>query len=110
MTTNIIERTREIGVLRSLGARARDIRRVFLAEAVALVAVGWLIGIGVGYVLGRIILGALNDSFNVTFTLRYPLWPLAAALVVTLAIALIVVRRPLRRASRLPPSVALRYE
>jgi putative ABC transport system permease protein len=110
MTTNIIERTREIGILRSLGARGRDIRRVFLAEAVALVVGGWLIGIGVGYVVGRIILGALNDSFNVTFTLRYPLWPLAAALVVTLLVALIVVRRPLRRASRLPPSRALRYE
>ena len=110
MTTNILERTREIGILRSIGARARDIRRIFLAEAVALVVLGWLIGIAVGYLVGRIILGALNESFNVTFTQRYPLWPLAAALVVTLVVALIVVRRPLRRAGRLPPSEALRYE
>lgn len=110
MSTNIIERTREIGVLRSIGARARDIRRMFLAEAMTLVVAGWLVGIAVGYVIARVILRALNDSFNVTFTLRYPLWPMAAALVVSMLVALVVVRRPLRRAGRLPPSTALRYE
>ncbi|MDH4119080.1 MAG: FtsX-like permease family protein, partial [Acidimicrobiia bacterium] len=110
MTTNLLERKREIGILRSIGARARDIRRVFLAEAVALVALGWLTGIAVGYVIGRIILRAMNESFNVTFTLRYPLWPLAAALAVTLVVAYLALRRPLRRAGRLPPSAALRYE
>ena len=110
MTTNILERTREIGILRSIGARARDIRRVFLAEAVALVVLGWLTGIAVGWVVGRIILRALNESFNVTFPHRYPLWPLAASLVVTLLVAYVVLRRPLRRSGQLPPSAALRYE
>lgn len=110
MTTNILERTREIGILRSIGARARDIRRVFLTEAVALVVLGWLTGIAVGNVIGRIILRAMNESFNVTFTLRYPLWPLPAALAVTLVVAYLALRRPLRRAGRLPPSAALRYE
>ncbi len=110
MTTNILERTREIGILRSIGARARDIRRVFLAEAVVLVVLGWMAGIAVGYVIARIILRALNNAFGVSFALRYPLWPMAVALVLTLMIAMVVVRRPLRRAGKLPPSVALRYE
>jgi putative ABC transport system permease protein len=110
MTTNIVERTREIGILRSIGARSRDIRRVFLAEATVLVLLGWLTGIAVGYLIARIILRAFNNAFNVSFALRYPLWPIAAALVITLAIAMVVVRRPLRRAGRLSPSVALRYE
>ncbi|MDJ0767806.1 MAG: FtsX-like permease family protein [Ilumatobacter sp.] len=110
MTTNIVERTREIGILRSIGARARDIRRVFLAEAVVLVVLGWLLGIAFGYAIGRIILHAMGNAFDVTFTLRYPLWPIAVTLVLTLLVAVLVLRRPLRRAGRLPPSVALRYE
>ncbi len=110
MTTNILERTREIGILRSIGARARDIRRIFLAEAMVLVVLGWLAGIGVGYLIARVILRAFNNAFNVSFALQYPLWSIAAALIITLGIAVAVVRRPLRRAGRLSPSVALRYE
>lgn len=110
MTTNILERTREIGVMRSIGARARDIRRVFLAEAVVLVVLGWITGIAVGYVIGQIILRTMSDAFNVSFTLRYPLWPIAVALIVALLVAVAVLRRPLRRAGQLSPSVALRYE
>ncbi len=110
MTTSILERTREIGVLRSVGARARDIRRVFLTEAVVLVVLGWMLGIAVGYGIARIILRAMNDAFEVSFSLRYPLWPLGAALVVTLLVALLVIRGPLRRAGEMPPSAALRYE
>ena len=110
MTSNILERTREIGILRSIGARARHIRRVFLAEAVALVVAGWLLGIAVGYVIARIVLRAMNDAFDVSFTLRYPAWPMLVALVLTLVVAAAVLRRPLRRAGRLSPSTALRYE
>ncbi len=110
MTTNVVERTREIGILRSIGARSRDIRRVFRAEAVALVLLGWSTGIVVGYAIGRIIIKSLSDSFDVAFVLRYPLWPIVLALVVTLLLALMVLHLPLRRASRLPPSRALRYE
>lgn len=110
MTTNVVERTREIGILRSIGARSRDIRRVFRAEAVALVVLGWLTGIVVGYAIGRIIIKTLSDRFDVAFVLRYPLWPIVVALAVTLLVALLVLHWPLRRASKLPPSRALRYE
>jgi len=109
-TTNVVERTREIGILRSIGARSRDIRRVFRAEAVALVVLGWLTGIVVGYAIGRIIIKTLSDRFDVAFVLRYPLWPIVVALAVTLLVALLVLHWPLRRASKLPPSRALRYE
>lgn len=110
MTTNVVERRREVGVLRSIGARARDIRRIFLAEAVVLVVLGWLMGIAVGYVIARIIIGAMSDAFDVSFDLRYPLWPIGLALLLTLFVGVVVVRRPLRRAARLAPSEALRYE
>lgn len=50
-TMSVLERTREIGILRSIGARARDIRRIFAAETLTLAAAGWLIGIPLGYLL-----------------------------------------------------------
>ena len=44
LTMSVLERTREIGILRSIGARARDIRRIFATETLTLAAAGWLIG------------------------------------------------------------------
>jgi len=51
LTMSVLERTREIGILRSIGARARDIRRIFAAETLTLAVAGWLIGIPLGYLL-----------------------------------------------------------
>ena len=53
LTMSVRERTREIGILRSIGARARDIRRIFATETLTLAAAGWLIGIPLGYLLDR---------------------------------------------------------
>ena len=110
MATNMLERRREIGVMRSIGARARDIRRVFRSEATVLVIVGWLLGIGAGWLLGRLLLGTINRAFHVSWPLRYPWWPIAVALLVSLVVAMAALARPLARVSRLPPSDALRYQ
>ena len=110
MTTNIMERMREIGVLRGIGARSRDLRRVFRAEAMVLVTVGWMAGIVVGYGLARVILGAFNNAFHVSFALEFPLWPLGVALVLALCVSAVALILPLRRASHLSASAALRYQ
>ena len=55
ITMSIIERTREIGILRCIGARARDVRRIFATEGVALALAGWLLGIPLGYALDRLL-------------------------------------------------------
>ena len=110
MTVNIIERTREIGILRSVGARARHIRRMIRAEAVVLGVLGWLAAIPMGYAIGYLLVRLLSDGFGVAFDLRFPLWPLPLALIATLAIVWLVVKVPIRRAVRLRPGVALRYE
>jgi ABC-type antimicrobial peptide transport system permease subunit len=51
LTMSVLERTREIGILRSIGARARHIRCIFAAETIVIAVIGWLIAIPVGLLL-----------------------------------------------------------
>ena len=110
MTSNVVDRTREIGILRSIGARRRDLRAMFRAEGLVIALVGWLIGIPVGYLLGRLIIWVVENQFNTGFTFTYPLWPILVALVVTVVVTLTALRLPLRRVIRMHPGEALRYE
>ncbi|MFW2333243.1 FtsX-like permease family protein [Ilumatobacter sp.] len=110
MASNILDRTREIGILRSIGARRRDLRGMFRAEGLTISLLGWLIGIPIGYALARLILWVFERRFDAAFSFRFPLWPIAVSLVVTLLATLVVIRFPLRRAIGMPPGAALRYE
>jgi putative ABC transport system permease protein len=110
MTMNIIERTREIGILRSIGARARHVRRIIRSEALVLAVVGWVIAIPLGYGIGLFLVRLLSDGFGVDLAMSFPWWPIPVALIATLLTTAIVVRIPTRRATRLQPGVALRYE
>ena len=110
MTSNILDRTREIGILRSIGARRRDLRAMFRAEGLTIAILGWVIGIPLGYGMARFILWVFERRFDAAFTFRFPLWPIAVSLVVTVAATLIVIRLPLRRVVRMRPGDALRYE
>ena len=110
LSMGVIERTREVGILRCLGARARQIRRVFSAEAVALAAVGWAFGVLLGWLMYQGLLALFMHNADVTlpeeFPLAIPLITLAGVVVLTA----IVIRGPLRRATRIQPGTALRYQ
>jgi putative ABC transport system permease protein len=110
LSTGVIERTREVGILRCLGARGRQIRRVFSAEAMALAVVGWAFGVLVGWLLYEGLLALLRHDADVSLPQEFapviPLITLAGVLVLTL----IVIRGPLRRATRIQPGTALRYQ
>jgi putative ABC transport system permease protein len=108
-TTNILERTREIGVLRSIGARARDVRRIFTTEGLALALAGWLVGIPLGYALTRLLVRLVWEFAEVRIPVRFPLSSLPIALVGTVVLGLLVLALPVRRAVRLRPGEALRY-
>jgi putative ABC transport system permease protein len=110
MTSNVLDRTREIGVLRSIGARRRDLRAIFRAEGLVIALLGWLIGVPVGYVFARLILWVLEERFGAAFVLDYPLWTIGIALLVTVVATLLVIRLPVRRVLRMQPGAALRYE
>lgn len=110
MTTTVLERTREIGILRAVGARARHVRKVFRAEGTALAVAGWLIGIPVGYALARIIVWFFGRAMHTSFSLLFPPWLPLVALAGVIVVARMTLRPPLRRAVRMRPGDALRYE
>ena len=109
ITTSIIERTREIGILRCIGARARDVRRIFNAEGLTLALAGWLLGIPLGYALERVLVWLIWEIVDVRIPFVFPPWNVALALVGTLVLALLIVLFPIRRAVRFRPGEALRY-
>jgi putative ABC transport system permease protein len=109
VTTDVLERTREIGILRCIGARARDVRRIFTTEGIALALAGWLLGIPLGYALTRLIVWLVWEVVDVRVPLVFPPGNLLIALVGTVALALLVLLLPVRRAARLRPGDALRY-
>jgi len=109
LTMSVLERTREIGILRSIGARARHIRRIFTAETVALAATGWAMAIPVGYLLDRFLVWMVKTVMNGDIPFTFPLSYVAFALVGTILLALLITLLPIRRAVRFRPGEALRY-
>ena len=102
MFVSVVERTKEIGVRRALGARRRDIRRQFLLEAALLSAAGGVVGV----ILGALIALAVNQVFPAKVRLSFILLGIAVATVTGLLAGWI----PSSQASKLPPVEALRYE
>jgi putative ABC transport system permease protein len=109
ITMAVLERTREIGMLRSVGARARDIRRIFATEGLVVAVAGWLLGVPLGYLLARAIGWAAGGATGLDIAFVFPLAYVAIALVGTVILALAVMLAPLRRAVRFKPGEALRY-
>jgi putative ABC transport system permease protein len=109
ITTNVLERTREIGILRSIGARARDIRRIFTTEGIALAVGGWVAGIPLGYALARMLVWLVWEVVDVRLPVVFPPWNIVIALAGTVVLALLVLFFPVRRAVRFRPGDALRY-
>lgn len=105
MLVAVAERTREIGIRKSLGARRRDILRQFLVEAATLSTLGALIGIGLGISVAK----GISWKFPFLPAAVAP-WSLVAATALGLVVGIISGVYPARRASRLDPIEALRQE
>ena len=116
LTISLLERTREIGLLVSLGARRKDVRRLFIIEALTLSFLGALFGVVLAWLLGRgidLLLFGLAKSRGVsdTFSVFYiPPMLILGIFVFTAITGLIVVAYPARRAARINPIDALRHE
>jgi putative ABC transport system permease protein len=104
MLVSVTERTREIGLRKSLGARQSDIRMQFLIESSTLAAIGGAFGVAMGIVLAKV----------VTWTTALPssvqLWSVLTGLLMATSVGLFFGVYPAAKAARLDPVVALRSE
>ena len=108
LAINVLERTREIGMVRAVGGTRRQVRRMVVAEALLLASVGTAFGILSGIYLGYVIVKALGDLFPMTYS--FPLAGIIAGIVIGLLFGVLAAIIPARQASRLQIVEALRYE
>jgi len=104
MLASVLERTREIGIRRAVGATRRDVMGQFLTEAVVVSVLGGVIGIGVGFALTQIIATAAGWRTAV------PIPAVVLAFGVSAAVGIVFGWMPARRAAQLTPIESLRYE
>jgi ABC-type antimicrobial peptide transport system permease subunit len=104
MLTTVTERTREIGLRKSIGAKRRDISQQFLAEAVLLTFLGGAIGIVFGWLASLAIAKFANTATSISGS------SVLLAFAVSAAIGIIFGYYPAQRAAKLNPIDALRYE
>lgn len=102
MLVSVSERTREVGLLKALGASRGQVLRAFLVEAALLSTAGGVLGLLAGW-SGTLLLRGLYPDFPV----QPPAWAVAAALAVSVGVGLVAGVLPARRAARLEPVVAL---
>ncbi|MGB2668958.1 MAG: FtsX-like permease family protein [Candidatus Acidiferrum sp.] len=111
----ILERRREIGVLKALGAADSDVQQLFFVEAGVMGFFGGIFGVAFGWLLGRAITFGTNvylkrQSLNPIDLSSVPWWLVILALVFAVVVSLIAGLYPASRAAKLNPVDALRYE
>ncbi len=111
MVVSVTSRLREIGVLRAVGARRAQVRRMVMIEAVTLVLVAVVLAVPLGIALSRPLLAAVQATLvDTTVDYTFPLLVVPVLAVVGLAVAMLASLWPVRRASATDIDVALRYE
>ena len=111
----ILERRREIGIMKAIGASDGDVKRLFFAEAGAMGILGGIVGVALGWAIGQVINLGTNiylksQSFPPEHFWSVPLWLVAFAIVFSFFVSLAAGLYPAGRAARLDPVQALRYE
>jgi putative ABC transport system permease protein len=115
MVMSVLERTREIGLMKAIGARNRDILTVFISEAAAIGFLGGLAGVIIGIVIAKIIDLFAGNFLSTSGTeaasiVAIPLWLPLFAIGFSIVIGLAAGIYPAFRATQLDPVQALRYE
>ncbi len=115
MIVSLIERTREIGILKALGMKSRTVLTIFLGESIIIGLIGAIIGIVLGWALAVVTSSVLGSGFfggGGGFAITPLLSPevLVGALAFGMGVSVIFALYPAWRASKLKPVEALRYE
>ncbi len=111
----ILERRREIGIMKAIGASDGDVQKLFFAEAGAMGVLGGMIGVALGWAIGQLINFGTNiylksQSFPPEHFWAVPWWLVALAIAFSFVVSLLSGLYPAGRAARLDPVQALRYE
>jgi putative ABC transport system permease protein len=111
----ILERRREIGIMKAIGASDGDVKKLFFAEAGAMGILGGMVGVALGWAIGQVINLGTNvylkrQSFPPEHFWAVPWWLVGAAILFSFLVSLISGLYPAARAARLDPVQALRYE
>ncbi len=104
MLVAVNERTREVGLIKALGGKRKNIRQQFLFESVIISLTGALLGIILGVIIGNIFALLLNAGFTIPWA-----WVIAGIIICS-CVGLLAGIWPAIKASRLNPITALRYE
>ncbi len=109
MFTSVLERTREIGIMKAVGARNSDVLWLFLLESGLLGLAGGIIGVAIGAGLSKLVIWAAVKYGGLVFLEAYfPLWLILGSLAFSFVVGTISGIVPARRASRMDPVEALR--
>jgi len=111
----ILERRREIGIMKAIGGSDEDVRKLFFVEAGVMGLFGGAVGVALGWTIGRIINAGTNiylrrQDLSPEQIWFVPWWLVIGAIVFAIVVSLISGVYPATRASRLDPVQALRYE
>jgi putative ABC transport system permease protein len=108
LAINVLERTREIGMIRAVGGTRKQVRRMVVAEALLLASVGTAFGIFTGMYLGYVIVKAMGTLFPMTYS--FPFAGVVAGIAIGLLFGALAAIIPARQAAKLQIVEALRYE
>ena len=103
MLVSVTERTKEIGLRMSVGARGLDISNQFLLESIMISVTGGILGLIVGY-LGTLVCGAFHLPTSI------PLWSILVSFAVCTIIGVLFGYFPAKKAANMDPIEAIRYE
>jgi putative ABC transport system permease protein len=111
----VMERRREIGIMKAIGASDSDVKQIFFVEAASLGALGGMLGIAAGWLIGRVINAGANVYLQRIDVPPQDFWAMAfwivgVAMLVSVVVSLIAGIYPASRAARLDPVQALRQE
>ena len=110
MLVSVVERTREIGLRKAVGARKKDILYQFLIEAMVLTGLGGILGILLGAILSYLVSIVLTMALGIEWGFALSLSSIIIAFGVATGIGLVFGIYPARKAAKLSPIDALRYE
>ena len=110
MYTSVLERTQEVGVMKAIGAKNRDVWAIFLIESGILGFLGGLIGVIIGVVVAKLAEFIIAQTGNSIIKAAMPWWLIVGALLFSFLVGAVSGVAPAYKASKLKPTEALRYE